>query len=97
MGDGASEVGFVKFITNDEVGKYLAIGTAIVRVDPKYFRGAEVETLLGDPTLAHRELGWKPATDLKQLIMEMIDFDYEEAKKSRFLTDAGYSSVSPYE
>jgi GDPmannose 4,6-dehydratase len=96
-GDGVSEAGIVKSITNDEVKKHLSIGSAIVRVDPKYFRPAEVETLLGDPTLAHRELGWKPATDLKQLVMEMIDFDYKEAKKSRFLSDAGYSSVSPYE
>jgi GDPmannose 4,6-dehydratase len=96
-GNGANEVGIVKSITNDEVKKYLSIGTAIVRVDPKYFRPAEVETLLGDPTLAHRELGWKPATDLEQLVTEMTEFDYEEAKKSRFLTDAGYSSVSPHE
>lgn len=96
-GSGKSEVGIVKSITNDEVKKYLSIGTAIVHVDPKYFRPAEVETLLGDPTLAHRELGWKPATSLEQLVTEMMDFDFEEAKKSRFLTDAGYSSVSPHE
>lgn len=96
-GNGTNELGVVKSIVNDEVSKYVAIGDTIVRVDPKYFRPTEVETLLGDPTLAHRELGWRPTTDLEQLVIEMINFDYGEAKKSRFLADAGYPLVSPHE
>ena len=52
----------------------------IVRVDPRYFRPAEVETLLGDPTKAHEKLGWKPETTLQEMVSEMVAKDLEAAK-----------------
>ena len=56
-------------------------GEVVVRVDPRYFRPAEVETLLGDPTNAKEKLGWTPKITLKELVAEMVATDVEEAKK----------------
>ena len=53
----------------------------IVRVDPRYFRPTEVETLLGDATKAKRKLGWTPTTTLAELVREMVDSDYVAAKR----------------
>ena len=57
-------------------------GAVVVRIDPRYFRPAEVETLLGDPSKAREKLGWTPTTTLEELVAEMVDADVEEAKKS---------------
>ena len=54
----------------------------IVQVDPRYFRPAEVETLLGDPTKAHEKLGWKPETTLQEMVSEMVAKDLEAAKNT---------------
>jgi GDPmannose 4,6-dehydratase len=56
-------------------------GQVIVRVDPKYFRPTEVDSLLGDPSKAHSELGWKPKISFKQLVKEMVTVDLELAHK----------------
>ena len=61
-------------------------GQCIVRVDPKYYRPCEVDTLLGDATLAHKELGWKPKTTFFQLIDEMVDCDLKLAKKEKLMS-----------
>ena len=60
-------------------------GNVIVRVDPLYFRPAEVETLLGDITLAKKELNWKPTISIDQLIEEMIQGDMKLAEKEKIL------------
>ena len=57
-----------------EIG-YKADGRAVVRVDPRYFRPAEVETLLGDASKARHELNWSPSIGIKDLVSEMIDHD----------------------
>lgn len=54
----------------------------IVAVDPRYFRPAEVETLLGDPSKAHEKLGWKPEITLSEMVSEMVANDLEAAKKT---------------
>ncbi|WP_312388037.1 GDP-mannose 4,6-dehydratase, partial [Atlantibacter hermannii] len=59
-------------------------------VDPRYFRPAEVETLLGDPTRAHEKLGWKPEITLKQMVAEMVENDLQAAKKHAILKSHGY-------
>ena len=64
----------------DEVGRD-AEGRVIVRVDPQYFRPAEVETLLGDPTKAREKLGWTPRTSFEDLVKEMVIADLEEARR----------------
>ena len=57
------------------------IGDVLIRIDPKYFRPAEVETLLGDPTKAKEKLGWIPEYNLSSLVREMMDFDLTLLKK----------------
>ena len=64
----------------DEVGRD-ADGKVVVAVDPRYFRPAEVETLLGDASRAHQKLGWRPATSFEDLVREMAEADLEEARR----------------
>ena len=80
----------------DEVGK-LANGKIIVKIDPRYFRPTEVETLLGDSTKAHNKLGWKPTISLESMIEEMVQKDLEEAKKESLLREKGYKVYSSLE
>jgi GDPmannose 4,6-dehydratase len=68
----------------------VAPGDVIVRVDPRYFRPTEVETLLGDPTKAKEKLGWVPKTTLQELVSEMVLVDLEIAKRTRLLNENGY-------
>jgi GDPmannose 4,6-dehydratase len=77
----------------DEVGYWN--GQPIIRIDPKYFRPTEVETLLGDPTKAKQKLGWVPEITIDQMITEMAATDLAEAKKYALLKKHGYDiSVS---
>ena len=64
--------------------------TAVVRIDPRYFRPTEVETLLGDPSKAKQKLGWVPEITLDQMIEEMAATDLAEAKKHALLKKHGY-------
>ena len=68
----------------------------VVRIDPRYFRPAEVETLLGDPSKAKEKLGWTPTTTLEQLVSEMVSADVEEAKKEAYLKRKGFSVVGQW-
>jgi len=77
----------------EEVGRRADTGTVVVRIDPRYFRPAEVETLLGDPSRAHLRLGWQPTTTLEELVAEMIETDREEAKKEAYLRRKGFAVV----
>ena len=63
----------------DEIGIDTNNGKVIVKVDAKYFRPSEVETLLGDPSNASKKLGWKPSTTFDQLVDEMVESDLKEA------------------
>ena len=83
-GEGLDEVGIVKKI-NKEKTPALSEGQTIIRIDPRYFRPAEVETLLGDPTKAKEMLGWAPKKSTKQLCQEMIVSDLDRARKRRSL------------
>ena len=81
----------------DEVGRRVDTGAVVVRIDPRYFRPAEVETLLGDPSRAHAVLGWKPATTLEQLVEEMVAADQLEAAKEATLRREGFPVVGSME
>ena len=72
-------------------------GEVVVRIDPRYFRPAEVETLLGDPSKAHARLGWQPTTTLEQLVAEMVEHDKEEARKEALLRLKGFKVVGSME
>ena len=62
----------------NEIGKRKDNGNIVIKIDKKLFRPAEVETLLGDPQKAQRQLGWKPKISLEELVKEMIDQDKKD-------------------
>lgn len=67
----------------------------IIRIDPRYFRPAEMETLLGDPTKAREKLGWVPKITLDEMVAEMVAADLDGAKQHALLMQKGYKiSVS---
>ena len=80
-----------------EVGKRADTGEEVVRIDPRYFRPTEVETLLGDPTKAKEKLGWTPMTTLEELVAEMVATDKEEATKEAYLKLKGFDVVGSME
>ena len=88
-GHGLDEVGMVQAISGDNAPA-LAVGDVIVKIDPRYFRPTEVETLLGDPTKARETLGWVPEITLDQLIEEMVAHDLDHARRHALLKTHGY-------
>jgi GDPmannose 4,6-dehydratase len=80
-----------------ETGKRADTSEVVVRIDPRYFRPAEVETLLGDPTKAREKLGWTPTTTLEQLVGEMVAADVQEAAKEATLRREGFLVVGSME
>ncbi|HBS6315600.1 TPA: GDP-mannose 4,6-dehydratase, partial [Klebsiella pneumoniae] len=88
-GHGVNEVGIVESVSGEDAPA-VKVGDIIVAVDPRYFRPAEVETLLGDPSKAHDKLGWKPETTLQEMVVEMVRKDLEAAKKHSLLKSHGY-------
>ena len=80
----------------EEIGKRSS-GEIVVRIDPRYFRPAEVETLLGDPSKAKEKLGWTPTTTLEELVAEMVAVDKEEAGREAYLKSKGFNVVSSVE
>jgi GDPmannose 4,6-dehydratase len=80
-GQGANEIAVVKEIEGDRAPG-LKVGDIIVKIDPLYFRPAEVETLLGDPTKAKNKLGWAPEISAQEMCREMVEFDLKEARRA---------------
>jgi GDPmannose 4,6-dehydratase len=72
-------------------------GKVVVSVDPRYFRPTEVESLLGDPSKAHRELGWKPKTTFEEMVSEMVEHDLHEAKRDALVEKHGFNSYQHHE
>ena len=81
----------------DEKGIDRITGKTLIEVDPRYFRPAEVDLLLGDSTKARTELGWMPNYDLKALVKEMVAEDLKRAKKEKTLKENGYEVLVPQE
>ena len=93
-GQGVDEVGIVEAIEGDKAPA-LKVGDVIVRIDPRYFRPAEVETLLGDPSKAKAKLGWTPEITVQEMCAEMVAHDLEAAKRHALLKRHGFDvSVS---
>jgi len=88
-GDGLEEQGIVAAIDGDQAPA-LHVGDVIVQVDPRYFRPAEVETLLGDPSKAKEKLGWTPEITVQEMCTEMVAEDLVVAKRHALLKKYGY-------
>jgi GDPmannose 4,6-dehydratase len=88
-GEGVNETATVAAIKGDNAPG-LRVGDVIVKIDPRYFRPTEVETLLGDPSKAKAKLGWTPEITVQQMCAEMVAADLEEAKKHAILKRHGY-------
>ena len=89
QGSGVDEIGVVSAVGGHDASA-LKPGDVIVRVDPRYFRPAEVETLLGDPTRAKDRLGWEPEVTVQNMCEEMVREDLRTAKRHAFLKANGY-------
>jgi len=89
-GEGVDEIAIVVAITGDNA-KSVSIGDVIVKVDTRYFRPAEVETLLGDPSKAKEKLGWVPQITVEEMCAEMVENDLAKAKQHALLKAHGYS------
>lgn len=87
-GSGVDEIGTVTSIEGD-LAPDLSIGDVVVRIDPRYFRPAEVETLLGDPTKAKETLGWIPEITAQEMCAEMVNEDYKGARRAKLLKEHG--------
>jgi GDPmannose 4,6-dehydratase len=88
-GEGIDEIATVSAIDGDNAHA-LSVGDVIVRVDPRYFRPAEVETLLGDPSKAKEKLGWVPEITVEEMCAEMVQNDLAKAKQHAILKSHGY-------
>lgn len=88
-GSGVDEMGIVEHIEGDNAPA-VKVGDVIVKIDPRYFRPAEVETLLGDPTKAKEKLGWTPEITVQEMCREMVQEDLKVAKRHALLKQHGY-------
>jgi GDPmannose 4,6-dehydratase len=100
QGEGVDEVGVVTSF--EDKGERLTekgpkVGDIIVRVDPRYFRPTEVESLLGDASKAKRELGWEPKISFDALVKEMVLADLEVAKRDALVEKHGFKSFNYHE
>ena len=94
-GEGENEIGVVAAVTGDKAK--VKVGDVVVKVDPRYYRPTEVETLLGDPSKAKAKLGWTPTTTFEELVKEMIQADYTAARKDSLVKMAGFQAFDHHE
>jgi GDPmannose 4,6-dehydratase len=95
-GQGLAEKGLVDQVMGDKAPA-VAPGDVIVEVDPRYFRPAEVETLLGDPSKARTKLGWEPKVTVQEMCAEMVACDLRTAQRHALLKTHGYDIPVPIE
>ena len=95
-GEGVDEIGVVKNVSGEGV-EHLKKGDVVVRIDPRYFRPTEVDTLLGDATLAKKELGWLPEISTRDMCIEMVREDLIAARRQSLLNTHGLSMPNSYE
>jgi len=93
-GSGTDEVGVVEKVSGEDAPN-VKVGDVIVRIDPRYFRPAEVDNLLGDPSKAKNNLGWAPEISAREMCAEMVSEDLESAKRQVLLRDHGHKVSVP--
>ena len=89
QGEGVEEIGVVESVEDKESHGHM-LGKAVVRIDERYFRPTEVETLLGDPTKAKEKLGWVPKITFQEMVEEMVSHDLDQAKRFALLKSSGF-------
>ena len=89
QGQGVNEVAVVSHIQGENISA-LKVGQTVVKIDPRYFRPTEVETLLGDPSKAKQKLGWVPEITVQEMCKEMVLEDLAQAKQHALLKRHGY-------
>ena len=89
-GRGVNEVAIIEKIEGDKAPA-LQVGQIVIRIDSRYFRPAEVETLLGDPSKANLKLGWKPEITIIEMCREMLNHDIQEARRHALLKANGFN------
>ena len=89
-GEGNTEIGTVTEVKSDKAN--CKVGDVIVKVDPRYYRPTEVETLLGDASKAKAKLGWTPKITLRELVAEMVQADYSSAQRDSLVKQAGFQA-----
>ncbi|MCA0230347.1 MAG: GDP-mannose 4,6-dehydratase [Bacteroidetes bacterium] len=103
-GENEKEIGTISAVNTarlDELGialgNHLALGTVVVKIDPRYYRPTEVELLIGDPTKAKEKLGWTPKHTLDMLIADMAMSDLRLFQKDKLLLEEGFNILNYYE
>jgi GDPmannose 4,6-dehydratase len=96
-GEGVDEIGIVASLADAPKDNAFSVGQVIVRVDARYFRPTEVETLLGDPSKAKEKLGWTPKITFAQMVTEMVDEDLEIARRDKMCQQSGFKVFSRHE
>lgn len=102
-GENEHEVGYVASINKSRLEELdiqscgLTEGQEVVAVDPRYYRPTEVDLLIGDPTKAQTQLGWKPKYDLPALVKDMMKGDLKLMKKEKYLKDSGFKTMNYFE
>ncbi len=94
-GEGVDETAVVVKCTNPEY--QIPIGKTMVSIDKRYFRPTEVDLLIGDPTKANTELGWKPRYTLGMLVKEMVEADLKLFKRDQYLKEGGHKILNYFE
>jgi GDPmannose 4,6-dehydratase len=95
-GCGEAEIARISSVTGN-LAPALNVGDVICKVDSRYFRPAEVETLLGDPSKAKRLLGWEPSITVQEMCSEMVRDDLKSAQRTVLLNSNGHSVHSTFE
>jgi len=90
-GRGLEEKAIVTQVQGDNAPA-VSVGDVLLRINPRYFRPTEVETLLGDPSKAKEKLGWEPEISVEDMCAEMIEFDLKVAKRQVHLLAGGFES-----
>jgi len=96
-GTGMDEVGIIDTIADGSKVTSFKPGQIVVRVDPRYFRPTEVQTLLGNPAKAKEQLGWTPTITFKELVSEMMRYDLDLAQKDELCKREGFTVLNHHE
>jgi GDPmannose 4,6-dehydratase len=97
QGEGELEMAVVSKVNDPSKTPGVKVGQTVVRIDPRYYRPTEVETLLGDPSKAKEKLGWEPTITAQAMCAEMVEEDLQEARKRALLNQHGFRVALPSE